>query len=76
MNQQEHSPPDNDDKEEAFTIDVPPAYDGELPEAVEHLYEESYGPKGKGWRLLVGGAVIAITVTGVKHFRRKYGEDE
>ena len=74
MNEYEYSPQDKDDDAEAFRIELPPVYNGKLTEAETFQYNESYS--SKGWKLLVGGAAIAISVAGLKYFRREHGEDE
>jgi hypothetical protein len=61
---------------EVFRIELPDsAYHGEIPERVENQYIDSYGPKGRGWKLVAGSAII-ITLAGVEYFRRKYGNEE
>lgn len=68
-------PTDPEDIEE-FRIELPDgAYHGKMPESLEGQYTDSYGPKGRGWKLVAGSAII-ITLAGVEYFRRKYGNEE
>lgn len=62
---------------EVERIDLPAAYAEGVPESVKEQMKDSWGPEGRGWKLLGGTAlVLVITAVGAEYYRRKYGEEE
>lgn len=64
----------------ADVIEQPGGYDEAVLQqelgdgSIEDMYKESYGKRGRGWKLAAGA--IIITVAGLEYFRQRHGEDK